>query len=598
MPHNHQLKFNIHFHSKTWMSPHHVKGDNFMKKSMVLFLCIIMPLFVAGPTWAKDVKTIAVLPFSVHSADKIDYVRNGVWDMLMSRLAAGDQTAVINKNIISESLQKTGKKDLTAADVYGIGKTLKADYVVWGSITKIGNSVSLDGKLLDVADYKSPVGIFEQCQGLDEIIPKMDIFAKKIQYHLLGQVPTTFIPPTQPAPVPAQPQPAQEQTPASAGSPAVEALKTRQGTLTAVINPDFINAARPLDREDFWMTQRYPMEFKGMDIGDVNNDGKNEIVIIDSTNVMIYQKEGTTLKQIHKRSGRSYDNNIAVDVADINGNGIGEIIVTAFVNNALQSFVLEFNGEQYVTIASGLEWFMRVINTSDGPVLIGQTRGLNSAFENPIYEIRWSGGEYVQGKRMPIPEGLSVYGLTIDSIDPSGRDVVIALDEYDHIRIYEKTEKPLSKIEILGGSEELVWKSDEVFGGSSNAIAYKKPGSTGSSNWADEEGNTYINVRILTYDINKDGKKEIIIVKNLSSSGRLFKNVKSFTKSEIYNLEYDGLGFIQNWKTRPIQGYVSDYQFKDVDNDGRNEIVLALVLGTGQVAKPRSVLVAYDLKIQ
>ena len=567
-----------------------------MRKSIVLSLCIAMAFFIAGPSWAKDVKTIAVLPFAVHSADPIDYVRNGVWDMLMSRLSATDTVEVINKNAIVASLQKIGKKELTAADVHGLGTTLKADYVVWGSITKIGTSISLDGKLFDVAASTSSVGIFEQCQGLDEIIPRMDIFAKKIQYHLLGQVPSTFIPPAAPVPVPVQPQPAIDR-PAEASS-AVDALTTREGTLTAVINPAFINAARPLDRKDFWMTQRYPIEFKGMDIGDVNSDGKNEIVIIDGTSVMIYQKEGVTLKLLHKRAGKSYDNNIAVDVADINGNGIDEIIVTAFVNNAVRSFVLEFNGENYVTIASGLEWFLRVIQTSEGAILIGQTRGLNSAFENPIHEIRWNDGTYIRGKRMPIPEGLSVYGLTIDRVDPSGKDVIIALDAYDHIRIYEKTEKPLSKIEIFGGSDELVWKSDEVFGGSSNSIDFRKAGGTGSTNWSDEAGKTFINVRILTYDINKDGKKEIIIVKNLSSTGRVFKNATAFTKSEIYNLEYDGLGFVQNWKTRPIRGYVSDYHFKDVDNDGRNEIVLALVLGTGQMTRPRSVLVAYDLKIQ
>jgi len=41
-------------------------------------------------------------------------------------------------------------------------KGLNLDYVVWGSITKIGNSISLDAKLLDVSTYKTPVGVFEQ----------------------------------------------------------------------------------------------------------------------------------------------------------------------------------------------------------------------------------------------------------------------------------------------------------------------------------------------------------------------------------------------------------------------------------------------------
>ena len=34
---------------------------------------------------------------------------------------------------------------------------------------------------------------------------------------------------------------------------------------------------------------------------------------------------------------------------------------------------------------------------------------------------------------------------------------------------------------------------------------------------------SYINLRILTYDTNKDGKREIIIVKNISSSATSFQ---------------------------------------------------------------------------
>ena len=32
-----------------------------------------------------------------------------------------------------------------------------------------------------------------------------------------------------------------------------------------------------------------------------------------------------------------------------------------------------------------------------------------------------------------------------------------------------------------------------------------------------------------------------------------------------------------NWKTREINGYISDYQIKDVDNDGEEELVVSVV---------------------
>ncbi len=79
------------------------------------------------------------------------------------------------------------------------------------------------------------------------------------------------------------------------------------------------------------------------------------------------------------------------------------------------------------------------------------------------------------------------------------------------------------------------------------------------------------------------------MVKNISPMGRILGNVKVFTSSEIYNLEWDGNGLIENWRTRKISGYVADYQIKDADNDGEVEVVLALVAG-GQ-----SMIVTYSL---
>jgi len=85
-------------------------------------------------------------------------------------------------------------------------------------------------------------------------------------------------------------------------------------------------------------------------------------------------------------------------------------------------------------------------------------------------------------------------------------------------------------------------------------------------------------------------------VKNSSSSGRLLERVKLFSSAEVYDLEWDGTGMVENWRTKKINGYVSDYQFKDIDNDGENEVVLSLVLSVGGSMRGRSVIVAYDLK--
>ena len=75
---------------------------------------------------------------------------------------------------------------MTLADVSALGKKLNADFVVWGSITKIGSGLSIDGKLIDIASTKPAVTVVALCQNMDEVIPKVTDFAQKIESHILG----------------------------------------------------------------------------------------------------------------------------------------------------------------------------------------------------------------------------------------------------------------------------------------------------------------------------------------------------------------------------------------------------------------------------
>ena len=561
-----------------------------MRKTFQYIFCLMILLLATGSLWAKDKYTVTVLPFTLNSAENIDYVKKGIAEMLSTRISVPNKIEVTNKDVVLEELKKSNIKEITLIDVYKLGNKLKSDYVVWGSITKIGNSLSIDGKLIDIVASKSDIGIFTQSQNLDEVIPKINDFSQRIVQHILGTSSQ------QAAPTVAAAGAAKPTAPGvSRESQIIAGMRAggKKGTLTSAINPDFINAPDPFNRQGFWMSQKILTEFKGMDVGDVNGDGLNEVVVIDKNNVYIYQKAGNELKLLEKIPGKSYDNYLAVDVADINKDGVKQIFVTSLNNTLLDSFVLEFKNGKYVKIASDIRWFLRVLDTPSGiPILIGQGYGFDKPFDTPIHEIVWRDGKYVEDQKMKIPLGLSIYGLTIDNLGTGGSgEKIIALDELDYLCIFEKTTKPLTRIFTFGFSNnDLIWRSDDVFGGSNNYFE-----NIDKTRPEENEKSAFVNLRIHTYDTNKDGKKEIIIVKNISSVGRVFKHLKLFTSSEIYNLEWDGMGMAENWRTKKINGYVADYCIKDIDNDGKPEIVLALVLSVGASLRDKSVIVVYKL---
>lgn len=557
-----------------------------MRKAIIYILYLAMIFLTADVLCAKDKSLVTILPFSMNSAENIDYVKNGIEEMLSSRLSASDKIAVTKKDDLLQSMQKSQIKEITSENIYDIGKDLNADYVVWGSITKIGNGISIDGKLVTMDKTKSDIGVAAQSQNLDDVIPKINDFAETIINHILGTTPQKNA-----APAVAPPGAMSHESQIIAN---MRSGSKKEGTLTSVMNTEFINAAQPVNTKSFWMSQKMPTEFKGMSIGDVNHDNIQEFVLIDKNNVYIYQKTENDMKLLEKIKGQPYDNYLAVDIADINRNSVNEIIVTSINDTLLDSFVLEFKNGKFEKIASNIRLFLRVIDTPSGiPLLLGQELGFGKLFDTPIYEVIWKDGTYMNDQKISIPLGLSIYGLNIDNIGIGSSEKILALDEYDYLYIIDKTTKPLSKLASIGfaSSEELIWRSDDVYGGSNSYLE-----NLDKNNPDDPRGKSaYINLRILTADTNNNGKKEIIIVKNISSVGRIFKHYKLFTSSEIYNLEWDGLGMAENWRTKKINGYVADYAMKDIDNDGKQEIALALVQSVGVSLSNRSVIVIYKL---
>jgi TolB-like protein len=568
---------------------------------------LLLFLLIAAPLKAKDKKTVAVLPFAVNSAENIDYVQQGIQDMLSTRIAATDKIVVLGRDTVDPVVKTVKLKEMTPADVYALGKKLAVDYVVAGTITKIGNSVSIDGKLVDIDAKKQTVSIATQSQGMDDVIVKVNDFAQRIEQHISGTAPPASGPlPAVTAPAAALPQisaPGSAPTQKGREDIIIAGMRTgKKATFTGAINPDFISGSQPRDKKGFWMSQKYPTNYRGLDVGDVNGDGLNEIVVIDDTNVFVYQKKGNDAVLLAKISGGNYNKYVGVDIIDLNGNGIKEIIVSNVltkrgadsISNTVSSFVLEWKDNKFITIANNLPWLFRVINTNPAGVrALGQKIGVSRPFETDIYEMVWRNGKYDEGTKLKIPRGLNIYGLTLDNLG-EGAEKIIAFNDYDYLCVYQETDKPLYAVQSMTGSREFIYKSEDVFGGSNMYI---------ESYGEDIPGNdytfynTYMNTRIIPYDTNKDGKRELIVVKNLTPS-RILKNVKVFTASEFYNLEWDSMGLVENWRTRKMNGYVADYQIKDIDNDGQDEIVMALVTSAGSLVGRESVIAAYKIHAQ
>jgi len=498
---------------------------------MILLLCLILILNLPSPSITQTrqpdkVYKVAILPFLIHSQENLDYLREGIYDILASRITVEGRIDVTERSIVERALTEERPMRLDETTATKIGTKVGADYIVLGSLTKIGDYISLDARLISVSEEKPPLGVYTQHKGIDDVMVKIGDFAQEIGYKILGRR-------------------------AAAGRP------------TEPRHPSLIQQRK--GEADYKRSQTFNFEIKGLDIGDVDGDGKNELVVMDNSNLYIFKYDGEKLSLFQKIEAGYEHNFLTLDVADLNRNGHAEIIVSSVVEDDVRSFILEYEEGRFRKITEKAGWFFRVLyHPKEGPILLGQRRGSEGLPVDPIYKMVWKKKSFEKGPKMPLPKETTIFGLAMADLRGKGKPDIITFDTFDRLSVFSEDGKTQ-------------WKSRDKFGGTSNSYDTTRKTLTGFRPGNAPPWRVYIPGRILVRDLSGDGIPQVIVNKNDFSTGKFFDRVRIYEKGEIHDLIWEEDGLTTNWKTREINGYIADYQVRDVDNDGHEELVVAVV---------------------
>ena len=118
---------------------------------------------------------LAILPFKIYSGEDLGYLRQGISQMLESRLSWEGHILIIE--VCEDSIKKTKR-------ITKIGQGLNVDYVLCGSLTIFGGSASIDLRLINIEDGKT-TPFFGQCNSLKEVIPNIGRLAEKVIEKLI-----------------------------------------------------------------------------------------------------------------------------------------------------------------------------------------------------------------------------------------------------------------------------------------------------------------------------------------------------------------------------------------------------------------------------
>lgn len=546
-----------------------------MKNKLLAYILTV--LFLAMPFSSMAGENIqlkiAVLPWKMNSTEKIDYVRDALYDMLSSRMAVEKPLVILKESSVRDVFSKYEKEKITDEILKKIGMELGADYVLYGSLTYISETLSLDAKVLSIKREEQPIRSTSQGKGMESLIPIVSQLTLDLNSQILGKEGI-------------------EVTVAGFGAaPSYIGGFTKKDEKKVEAADEFIITTRDKTKEKaLWKSHTFSSNLKKIEIGDVDGDGRNEVILIDDHNLYIYRVRGQVMDLVREFKGAVYENNYSIDIADLNGNNIPEIYVSRTSNRKADSYVIEYQNGEFIKIAQNLPWFFKTAAADESIALTGQKLSGDSAFFRDIKYLIWKEGRIVEQSNVDMPGGLNIYNFVKLSLSEGKNEAVLAYTDKDYLILYRKGDD---------GKWRDIWTSKEYFGGSLNRI---EAGAYQGGVVKPAEAMEFVDLKshILYGDLDGDGNMEIVVTKNEPGTlSRYFKRIDSYKNGEIVDLSWEKGGFEENWKTKRIDGYIADFVIKDIDNDGQKELVIVVVEGPTMTSKAvKSYLIAYKLNIK
>jgi TolB-like protein len=541
---------------------------------------------------AAEPQKIALLPFKINSDKDLTFLKDGIFDMLSSRLSKEGQVEVLSREQINAAVQAEAKSgSINEAKARKIGKRLDADYVLFGSLTVLGESVSIDAKMVDISGSRPTMSFFDQGQDLGAVIGKINMIAADINDKLFGRsqvAATDRTPATQPAAPAPKPQVPKPQAPKKRDIHAhPEKVLQEDGFVTqddgeGVATLGIDRGAGRESQPRFWKSASFKHLINGVALGDVDGDGQIETVTITPHDLLIYRSENRAFRKIAEFEEGASHNLLTVDTADINQNGVAEIFVTSLNagKDLVNSYVVEYENGQFNKILENSRYYYRVAQTPNrGSILLGQRPRTGKPSAGAIHELRWEGGEYVPTDPIRVPRNTNLLGVTIGDILNNGQEITAAYKDNDHFQ-------------IIDSSGSTLWDNRERFGGSMlfALIPWEYRGQV-QNKW-------YYPLRLVVWHNKAKNESEVIAVQNHDLTASTLDEFRYFNKTHIAGFIWDGVGLGPSWKTRKLSGYIQDFTVGDFDNDGEDELIAALVLKEGRVAfvtEAKSTIVGFEL---
>ena len=476
-----------------------------LKKNLViLFLFFLVPM-AANAEQVTEERSVVFYPTDVTEAGDMAYLRDSLRLMLASRIAsvAGGEVRLERK--------MSKERDL-------------AFYRVKSRLVSTANGLEISVEAFRPHD-DNPL-YFQSAAGSAGMLTALDVLVADIGQSLFS--------------IPDSSETKKELEEKMAGeidlstSHPDKIFKVRKGLGLSIEQDDFIaQMAIEVRTTERFKSEVLPVRSKGMTAGDIDGDSKDEIVIATNRKLYIYQLEDL---QIHHLETISLPGNInvhALNVADLNNNGLMEIYISSTRDNEPRSFVLEWSAATGVEwLYENVYWYLRPVNIpGEGMVLAGQKGGVEGGTQPGIYRMLFESDEKITGNEtFYIPESINLFDFVFADLDGDKLPEIVTLDKKEQLKVYNSALK-------------LLYTSPSGLGGRELSKGMTAP------------------IRLAVTDFDNDGNEDIIVVDNELYSPKMMNKTRLYRNGQVRGLLWDIDTFIEMWSTNIFPNSVINFQF-------------------------------------
>jgi lipopolysaccharide export system protein LptA len=138
--------------------------------------------FIASSAVAKMAAQVAVLPFEIYSGEGTEHLGDTIASELSSQMAEEEQISIIKQADVKNVLDSGLPPNFNEVTLRIISEKLEAQFLVLGSLTRIGDNLSLDVYVFNPSGSPPFSKDFAESKELNSLIEKM---ARKINAKVL-----------------------------------------------------------------------------------------------------------------------------------------------------------------------------------------------------------------------------------------------------------------------------------------------------------------------------------------------------------------------------------------------------------------------------